>query len=290
MRPTEAIESLTWDLQRRGYSPATVRNYTEISSRFIAFSRTSTLHGKDRQSRFVEAAQAYISRSQSGHAPAKSINLTIAALKKFFEVVYGGRLSETDLPRMKEPRELPKPIDRGGIEGIFSSEPNQKHRLLLQVTYYGGLRLSDVRFLQVHHIRSSEGLIQVQHGKGNKDRVVPLPDFLQDLLIQHTSGMAPNDYVFRPIGSQDPYPARTIQKIMYNACKREGVPGQWNIHRLRHSYATHLIQAGVNLRVVQDILGHKNPTTTMIYTKVAATDIAATRNLLVTQRSTSNQQ
>jgi site-specific recombinase XerD len=182
---------------------------------------------------------------------------------------------------MKEDRTMPEPFTQDEVALIFARENNRKHLLVLQVAYYGGVRLSDIRFLRVRDIRFDRGLIHLEVGKGRKDRYATFPDILHETMRGHISGMAGNDFVFTPNGSKEPYPKRTIQKISENACLRAGIDGRSNMHRFRHSAATHMVQNGVNLRIIQEILGHASPKTTMLYTRVAAQDIANVRNALV---------
>jgi integrase len=194
--------------------------------------------GKEKRP-FKEYVESYLIHLRYSGTPqaATSVNLCRDAIAFFAGNVLNPSVSLEDIPRMKESKTLPEPFTREEIRDIFSKGVNKKHLLLLQVTYYGCLRLSDARFLKVRNIRYDRGLIHIEEGKGKKDRFVPFPDCLHETMRNHTNGMKDNDYVFRPQGSMEPYPERTIQRISENACERAKIKGHHNIHRFRHTGA-----------------------------------------------------
>lgn len=277
---TETINKFSTELMLKNYSPCTVDNYFGCGKSFLEFSKTASLSATDPRDRFIEVAKLWVSKLQlRGNSP-RSINLNVAAIRKLAHLVYGWELKDNELPRLKEPYSLPEVFSREEIRKIFEKENNIKHLLILQIAYYAGLRLGDIQNLQVKSIRFDRGLIDIRSGKGGKDRVAPLPDCICENLRQHVLNKSGEDYAFTPDGSMCPYPKRTIEKIVENACQRSGVMGKRNPHKLRHSFAVHMLEVGQNLRVIQDILGHKSPTTTMIYTRVSSEHIAKNRNAL----------
>jgi site-specific recombinase XerD len=277
---TETIGKFTSELVSRNYSACTVDNYVGCIRSFLEFAKTANLTATEPRSRLVESARSWVSRLQFRRNAPRSINLHIAAIRKLAELVFEWTIEDKDLPRLKESKSLPEVFSREEIAAIFAKENNRKHLLLLQVAYYAGLRLGDIQNLQVKSLRFDRGLIDIRSGKGDKDRVAPLPDCMVESLKSHVAGMSGDDYVFSPEGSQGPYPKRTIEKIAENACSRAKVMGRSNPHKLRHSFAVHMLECGQNLRVIQDILGHQSPTTTMIYTRVSSEHIAKNRNAL----------
>lgn len=280
MKPSEAIKKFKYELERRN---RTTKNYIECMNAVFTFSSTIQLIGETQKERFIFLARSWVSRLQWRKASAKTINLHIASMRSFSNLVLGFAIMNEELPRLKEPKKLPEPFDVNEIKRIFANENNRKHLLMLQVTYYGGLRLGDIRFLRVRNLRYDRGLIHIESGKGMKDRIVPFPEIIHDQMREHTLNKNPDDYVFTSQLTNDQYPNRTIQKIFENACKRAEVHGKINVHRFRHSFGSHMVQKGVNLRIIQEMMGHSSAKTTEIYTRVAASDIAAVRNVLVSQ-------
>lgn len=277
---TETISKFSTELMLRNYSPCTVSNYIGCAKPFLEFSKTIKFATTEPRDRFINSARSWVLELQSRRNAPRTINLHIAAIRNLARYVFDWKIEDTKLPRLKEPCSLPEVFSREEIKKLFDKENNRKHLLILQVTYYAGLRLEDIQNLKIKAIRFDRGLIEIRNGKGDKDRVAPLPDCVRDTLRQHISGKFENDYVFTPERSKGSYPKRTLEKIVENACLRAGLMGKKNPHKLRHSFAVHMLEAGQNLRVIQDILGHKSPTTTMIYTRVSSEFIAKNRNVL----------
>lgn len=268
----EYLKVFKYELERRN---CTHKNYTECMRSFFKFCV------EENNSDYLKAAQSWVNRLQWKKSSPKTINLHIAAIKRFSTLVLNERINDKDLPRLKEPKKLPDPFSKEEIKRIFELEKNKKHLLVLQVAYYGGLRLGDIVNLKVKNLKFDDGLIFIQNGKGLKDRYAPLPDNTNKelrLLCDEKSG---NDYVFTTQYTNKQYPKRTVQKICENACLRAGITGKTNTHRFRHSFGAHMVQAGVNLRIIQESLGHKSSKTTEIYTRVASSGIAEVRNVLV---------
>lgn len=280
MKPSEAISKFKYELSRRNYSRATVLNYTACLSQALRFAGEIVVEGASPGDRFESLAAAWVSRLQFRHGAPKTINLHIGALRAFSMFVLDHRIEEKQLPRLKEPKKLPEPLTKEELKLIFSMENNKKHLLLIQLAYYGGLRLSDIQFLAVRDLRFDRGLIHIKNGKGAKDRLVPFPDIIHEGMREIIQGKGGDAFVFTSQQTGQQYPKRTIERIFENACRRAGVQGKTNIHRLRHSFGTHMVQNGVNLRIIQEAMGHASSKTTEIYTRVGSVDIAAVRNVL----------
>lgn len=207
--------------------------------------------------------KAHILTLASRHDP-RTVNLAIAAIKSFLQLQ--GKC--VDIGYMKRPKRLPEVLTQEEVSHLLQSIENPKHRLLLQLLYGCGLRLSEVRNLKKEDIRLQEGILMVRQGKGNKDRIVSLPaSILQSLKPFLSEDGFP--YVFRSERGGRLHP-RTIELIMKNASSKAGIKKHVHPHTLRHSYATHLLEAGTDLRVIQRLLGHSNIKTTELYTQVSA--------------------
>lgn len=207
-----------------------------------------------------------------------TLNLYLNALKFFYREVMKTRV-KIDLKFSKRPRRLPVVLSREEVREILGQVVNRKHRLILSVGYGAGLRVNELISLKVRDLDFARGLILVREGKGAKDRVTLLPEKLTELLRQFSAGKKGNDYVFESERGGC-LTTRTAQKVFEQALKKTGVRKNATFHSLRHSFATHLIEDGVNLRFVQDLLGHANIRTTVRYTQVSAAGLAGIKSPL----------
>jgi integrase/recombinase XerD len=184
-----------------------------------------------------------------------------------------------DVPRMKPGKQLPKVYSQKEIGTILSHEHNEKHRLVLMVAYGCGLRLGEIVALRPSDFNWDRSIIRI-HGKGSKERDLPLDQCLRNPVRQYIAAHPGLSYLFEGSEKGQPYPSRTVQKIYDNACARAGVQRCGGIHTLRHSYATHLLEQGVDIRKIQTLLGHSSIKTTQIYTHVSSEEIAKIRSPL----------
>ena len=154
---------------------------------------------------------------------------------------------------------------------MLDSTDNLKHKAMLMTIYSCGLRLSELLNLKLNDVRSSDKILRINQSKGNKDRIVSLPDKLLHILREYYQVYKPIDYLFEgEKGGR--YSERSVQLVLKTALAKGNIKTIGSVHTLRHSYATHLIQSGVDIRVVQELLGHESIKTTMIYTHVTDVD------------------
>ncbi len=213
-----------------------------------------------------------------GHADKSSPRMRSIyfALKFFYENVLNEKFNER-MPLAKKSLRLPVVLSREEISKMFEATGNIKHRLVLMMLYYGGMRLSEVISLKWGDIDFERKVIHIKAAKGGKDRVVFLHDNLKDTLIMNKTG---NDGMILISERGKKYNKRTIQLIVMNASEKAGIRKRASPHTLRHSFATHLLEGGADIRYIQSLLGHKNLQTTQIYTHVANKDIKKLANLL----------
>jgi integrase/recombinase XerD len=275
MIPARLIPELRRRCAMENFSECTIKNYTESVERFLKWC------AGNEKGTLVENVEDWILHLRWAHklAPA-SINLHSSAVRFYCANILKSPISREAVPRMKEKKELPEPMTADELKKLFSCENNLKHLALLQVAYYGGLRLGDIQNLKIGDIRFDRGLVHVQNGKGMKDRFVMLPDYIQVNLKSVIGNRPETDYLFVSQQDRGQYPKRTIQRIFENACERAGITGRHNIHRLRHSYACNALKAGMDIRTLQETMGHSSITTTQKYVKISATDISENRNIL----------
>ncbi|HBE78657.1 MAG TPA: recombinase XerC [Firmicutes bacterium] len=185
-----------------------------------------------------------------------------------------------NIVRPRREKKLPVILSRQEIVKMLNATVNPKHRLLLMVTYSAGLRVSEIIRLRVEDIDSDRELIRIRNAKGNKDRYVTLSMVALEALRNYWKVYRPQGWLFPgPSGDKHLSP-RTAEKIFEQALEKSQINKDVSIHVLRHSYATHLLEDGADLRYVQELLGHSRPETTMIYTHVTQKDLTKIRSPL----------
>src|SRR5262245_11928671 len=200
-------------------------------------------------------------------------NLRAAAITFFYRAVLGQTTFQLPGVRRKHSGKLPEIFSRQELTRLFEACNNRQHRVFLMTTYAAGLRLSEVRHLRPIHIHSDRMLIRVEQGKGQKDRYTLLsPQLLQELRA-YWREYRPGEWLFPNQKRSGAILRGTAQHIYYNAKRRAGLQRGHGIHTLRHCFATHLLEAGVDLRTIQQLLGHRNLQTTAIYLHVTETKL-----------------
>lgn len=209
-------------------------------------------------------------REREGHS-ASYINTAISALKLFFTVVlHRGIVAERKRPKLDA--SLPHVLSRDEIESLFAEERNLKHRALLMLAYSGGLRVSEIVSLQLDDLDRSRKVIYIRKAKGRKDRYTLLASRAWEAVSLYLDVYNPQNWLFEGMDHKDHLSIRTAEKIFEKALNNAGISKDVSIHCLRHSFATHLLESGTDLRYIQALLGHASPNTTQIYTHVAKRD------------------
>jgi site-specific recombinase XerD len=196
-------------------------------------------------------------------------NTRLAGIRFFYQQV----LRQEDFPLRvpaKRSRRLPEPLSRGEIARLLDATINTKHRVLLMTTYGGGLRVAELVHLKPQDIHSERMLIRVNQGKGRKDRYTLLSPRLLEELRTYWREYRPGEWLFPGENGSGPMPKGTAQKLYYRAKKRARIQHGHGIHSLRHSFATHLMEAGVDLPTIQRLMGHNHLSTTAQYLHVTS--------------------
>jgi site-specific recombinase XerD len=184
-----------------------------------------------------------------------------------------------DIPRPKLPQTLPKMLNKREIAKMFSAIENPKHLLMLQLCYGMGLRVSEIVNIKIEDIDSETMRVHIVGAKGKKDRYTPLPQSILENLRNYYIKYKPKIWLFEGMhGAQ--YAIRSVQAVFKNAINKANIKKIIGIHGLRHSYATHLIETGADIRVLQDLLGHNSIKTTQIYTHVTDVSLSKVRSPL----------
>ena len=197
------------------------------------------------------------------------LNQRINAIKFYFETVLGQSRMLFDLPRPQKPSLLPKVLDNTEVKKILAQKANIKHKAILMLAYSAGLRVSEISRLKIADVDSARMQIRVERAKGKKDRVVMLSQVLLKTLREYYKSYKPQTYLFEGYNPGSALTVRSIQAIFKDALGKAKINKKIGIHGLRHSFATHLLEAGTDLRIIQELLGHNDPNTTMRYTHIS---------------------
>ncbi len=202
-----------------------------------------------------------------------TMNQVVNGIRAYYERVLGWPVDELRLPRQKRKRALPNVCSEEQVRRMLREVDNRKHRTMLAAIYCLGLRRGEVLRLLVRDIDLERGTIHVRQAKGNKDRILGIPTSLRPMLEEYLRRYAPEHWLFTgQAGGQ--YSATSIQKIFTRAKERSRLPPQLTLHGLRHSFATHMVEHGTALHVVQDLLGHGSIETTRVYLHTSKKQLA----------------
>jgi site-specific recombinase XerD len=197
-----------------------------------------------------------------------SIHSRINAVKFYFQTVLKRPSFFVEIPRPKKHNILPKVIHGIDVKKIFVNTPNLKHNTMLKLSYGMGLRVSEIINIKIEDIDSQSMQVFIRRAKGKKDRYANLPESILDQLRLYYKQYQPKDYLFEgQFGGV--YSVRSVQQVFKDSMRRAGVNKNVGVHSLRHSFATHLLEKGTDVRLIQDLLGHKDIKTTLLYTHVS---------------------
>jgi len=274
------------ELQRRNYAATTVEYYVRAVEGFAKY------FGKppDQLNReHLREYQAFLLRERK--LEPRTVKLHVSALRFFFVKTLKRPYLLDDIPYPKVPRRLPIILTVEEVGRLIDSARNLMDRTLLMVLYSTGMRNRELRGLQVRDIDSQSMLIHIQHGKGGRDRYVPLSPKLLETLREYWRWMKPKTWLFP--GTVDGWRAdkHITPKVVWDACQsaaeRAGIEKRVSAHLLRHSYATHLLEAGADLRTIQLLLGHVKLEHTVIYLHLSRRHLQAVTNPLDTMKVSS---
>ena len=268
-------EQMKMDLELKGYGSSTQRIYLTKVRDFVGyFGRSPDLLGEDE-------IRKYLHHLITEKGLAKStINQAYSALKFFYQTTLQREWDTVRIPRIKKEKKLPVVFSRQEVGDVLAAVSNLKHRAILTTIYSGGLRVSEATHLKVTDIDSQRMMIRVDQAKGNKDRYTLLAKMALLTLREYWMMYRPAGWLFPGILPGQPISVRSVQKVFYNAIEKAGIQKPASVHTLRHSFATHLAEAGVSLPCIQELLGHTSIKTTSIYLHVTKMDLARIVNPL----------
>ena len=200
-------------------------------------------------------------------------NQIVNAIKLFFQTIRETKMLVDKIHRPKRSKLLPNVLSKEEIKLILNVHNNIKHKMMLSLIYSCGLRCGELLALKPVHIDSKRNIVLLKNSKGQKDRIVPLSPFILEMLREYYKIFKPKTYLFEGQNIGLPYDARSLQLILKQALQKTGITKPATLHWLRHSYATHLLESGTDLRYIQELLGHSSSKTTEIYTHVSTKSI-----------------
>jgi len=262
------------DLQIRHFATSTQKNYLYLVTQFAQhFGRSPDQLGPEEVRAFLVhlVNEAKVSRGRLCHY--------VSALRFLYKITLQKPWDIERIPYPRSEKRLPVIPSREEILRFLGCIRNLKHRAVLMTCYGAGLRVSEAVHLKVTDLDSARMVLHVRQGKRRKDRMVPLSKTLLQLLRVYWKAVRPRDWLF-PGVYDHALSVRAVQHACKRACRRSGLRRRITVHTLRHSFATHLMEAGTNLRTVQLLLGHASLRTTAVYTHVSTRDLLSVKSPL----------
>ncbi len=265
--PNESLRKLDefqrW-LTHKRYSNSTIKTYVGALTGFLRFTHPRQLNELSNKD-MVNYVNDYIVANKLSFTYQ---NQAINAVKLFFREVMQSRIEVDKLERPRREHKLPNVLSKQEVKAILEAPSNFKHKTMLSLIYACGLRRSELLNLKPAHVDSKRGLLIIRNAKGRKDRVAPISEKMVGMLREYYKSYRPVTWLFEGQNEDEQYSEQSLQSVLKQAVAKAGVKKPVTLHWLRHSYATHLLEAGTDLRYIQELLGHKSSKTTEIYTHV----------------------
>ena len=264
-----AVDKIVEQLKLKGYSNSTIRTYRSEFAQFLMALKNHSVESCDAQKirSYILYCYEHLKLAEN------TLHSRINALKFYFEqVLHREKMFFKEIPRPKKHSQLPKTIHKNDIKKMFDVTKNLKHNTMLKLCYGMGLRVSEIVNLKIRDIDSNNMQVFIEKSKGKKDRYVNLPQSILEQLRVYYKEYRPKIYLFEGQNGEQ-YAKRSLQNVFKNALRKAKINKNVGIHSLRHSYATHLLEQGTDIRFIQELLGHKDLKTTLIYTNVSNNSI-----------------
>jgi integrase/recombinase XerD len=267
-KATEEDHAMISDLKKwmehRRYSPSTVKTYCGAAMVFIRFIKPKPLNEVTNED-VVQFTTDYILANKFS---ASYQNQTVNAIKLFFKEIIKSEINVENIERPRPEHRLPNVLSKEEIKAILQAPSNIKHKAMLSLIYACGLRRSELINLKPADVDSKRGLLIIRQAKGKKDRIVPISEKIIFLLREYYLAYKPANWLFEGQAKSTQYSEQSLQSVLKQALSKANIKKPVSLHWLRHSYATHLLEGGTDLRYIQELLGHKSSKTTEIYTHV----------------------
>lgn len=256
-------------LEANRYSASTVKSYTDALRIFLQWSYPKPVD----EITNTDIINFFHTYTYKNNFSISWQRLIINALKLFFSRQKNKKVDVQFLLHPKKDRKLPNVLSKEEVQKIVKASDNEKHRMMLMLIYTCGLRRSELLNLKPEHIDSKRKILNIKNAKGRKDRITPLPEKIIAYLRTYYKNYRPKVYLFEGQFPGERYSDRSINLVFKAAVEKAKIKKPATLHWLRHSYATHLLEAGTDLRYIQELLGHSSSRTTEIYTHVSTRKI-----------------
>lgn len=269
----EIEKFIAWMKQKR-YSDRTVKSYTMSIKTFLKFYAGKPIEEITNKDLIEFNSQFIIGNGLS----ASFQNQILSGVKLFYSRLYKVKLDIDEIERPRRSRKLPNVLSKEEVKRIIEAPTNLKHRVMLSLLYACGLRRSELLNLRPGNVDSKRGLLIILNAKGQKDRVVPISNKTIELLREYYKTYKPKVWLFEGQTPGTGYSEQSLQSVLKQSVEKANIKKPVTLHWLRHSYATHLLESGTDLRFIQELLGHKSSKTTEIYTHVSTDSLKKIRS------------
>jgi len=257
-----------WLLAKR-YSNNTIKTYKEALKSFFTYHHAKKVEDLT-EADLITYNNDYILKNKLSSSYQNQI---VNAVKLFYSTIEHKQIRPELIHRPKREKSLPNVLSKEEVKMILEAHTNIKHRTMLSLLYSAGLRSGELLALRPQHIDSNRGVIVIKQAKGKKDRIAPLSEKLLSLLREYYKEYRPQKHLFEGQNPGQPYDSRSLQLVLKQSLAKTTIKKPVTLHWLRHSFATHLLEAGTDLRYIQELLGHSSSKTTEIYTHVSTQSI-----------------
>lgn len=265
----DSLHKFRFWLKSKRYSASTIKTYLEALRVFLFYFREKQVCEITNNDIIEFTNIRILNRNLSSSYQNQFVN----AIKLFFSVAENRAIEIAQIHRPRREKLLPNVLSKAEVKAILEAHSNIKHRAMLSLIYSCGLRRSELIALTPNDIDSQRQIVFVRQAKGKKDRIVPLSPKILTLLREYYRYYRPKKWLFEGIVPGNSYDERSLGQVLKRAVDKAGISKPVSLHWLRHSYATHLLESGTDLRYIQEILGHSSSRTTEIYTHVSTTGI-----------------
>ncbi len=256
-------------LRSKRYSESTIVTYSEALKSFLVFYNNKAIADISNEDVIVYNNEYILKSGLSSSYQNQIVN----SIKLYFKTCRDTKIEVDKIHRPKREKVLPNVLSKEEVKAILEAHSNLKHKMMLSLIYSCGLRCGELLALQPVHIDSKRNIVLLKNAKGKKDRIAPLSPKILEMLREYYKLFKPTTYLFEGQHAGTPYDSRSLQKVLKLALNKARIVKPVTLHWLRHSYATHLLESGTDLRYIQELLGHSSSKTTEVYTHVSTKSI-----------------
>ena len=264
-----SIETFKRYLLSKRYSPNTINTYSDALKSFLTFCNTKAVKDITNEDVILYNNDYILKHNLSSSYQNQIVN----AIKLYFKIVKDTAIEIDKIHRPKREKALPNVLSKEEVKAILSAHNNLKHKVMLSMIYSCGLRRSELLNLKPNDIDSKRNIVIIRQSKGKKDRITPLSPKILEMLRDYYLECKPKTWLFEGQSKGEQYSEQSLQSVLKQALQKAKIAKPVTLHWLRHSYATHLLESGTDLRYIQELLGHNSSKTTEIYTHVSTKSI-----------------